>query len=106
IQNALLNNVSVKFFIDNILKPKAGDEVYDVIVSNPPYVLQSEKEIMDKHVLEHEPHAALFVPDEDALIFYKAILIYAYRHLKFEGRIFFEINDSKANEIKKLLNSF
>ncbi len=104
-QNALINNVDVKFLEADILNQHSNEIKYDVIVSNPPYVLQSESEAMSRHVLEHEPATALFVPDEDALIFYKAIVKYAGIHLKPGGKLFFEINPFKAEEITALLKS-
>ncbi len=65
---------------------------FDIIVSNPPYIKISESTSMAKHVLDHEPHLALFVPDEDALIFYKKIAAFGQSHLKNPGLVFLEIN--------------
>ena len=104
-QNALINNVDVKFLEADILNQHSNEIKYDIIVSNPPYVLQSESETMCRHVLQYEPATALFVPDDDALIFYKAILKYAGIHLKPGGKLFFEINPFKAEEITALLKS-
>ena len=78
---------------------------WDMIVSNPPYVCASESAQMEPHVLEHEPHEALFVPDNDALLFYRAIAQYARRALKPGGRLFFEINPLYATEFSSLLKS-
>ena len=85
----------------------APDDIarWDVIVSNPPYVCASEAAQMEPHVLEHEPHEALFVPDNDALLFYRAIAQYARRALKPGGRLFFEINPLYATELSSLLKS-
>ena len=85
----------------------APDDIarWDVIVSNPPYVCASEAAQMEPHVLEHEPHEALFVPDNDALLFYRAIAQYACRALKPGGRLFFEINPLFATELSSLLKS-
>ena len=85
----------------------APDDIarWDVIVSNPPYVCASEAAQMEPHVLEHEPHEALFVPDNDALLFYRAIAQYACRALKPGGRLFFEINPLYATELSSLLKS-
>lgn len=85
----------------------APDDIarWDVIVSNPPYVCASEAAQMESHVLEHEPHEALFVPDNDALLFYRAIARYASRALKPGGRLFFEINPLYAAELSSLLKS-
>ena len=71
---------------------------WDVIVSNPPYVCQKESATMERHVLEHEPHLALFVPDDDPLQFYKAIAQYATTALKPEGLLYFELNPLYARE--------
>ena len=85
----------------------APDDIarWDVIVSNPPYVCASEAAQMEPHVLEHEPREALFVPDNDALLFYRAIARYACRALKPGGRLFFEINPLYAAELFSLLKS-
>lgn len=71
---------------------------WDIIVSNPPYVLDSERVGIERHVIEHEPHSALFVPDSDPLRFYNAILDYAASHLAANGNIFFEINPLEADK--------
>jgi release factor glutamine methyltransferase len=75
-------------------------EPFDIIVSNPPYVKVSEKAEMHKNVLEHEPHLALFVADEDALLFYKAITAFAQVKLKQNGKLFFEINEALGEQVK------
>ncbi len=77
---------------------------YDIIVSNPPYVLDSEKELMEPNVLKHEPHLALFVADEDPLIFYHKIAQVAMRMLIGGGLLFFEINETLGDEVKQLLS--
>ena len=76
---------------------------YDLIVSNPPYVCQKEQATMAKHVLEHEPHLALFVPDDDPLRFYRAIAQYAKKALKPSGLLYFELNPLYARETEALL---
>ena len=78
---------------------------FDVIVSNPPYVMNNEKQGMDKNVLEYEPHLALFVPDEDPLLFYKAISRYAKLNLRKGGNLYFEINSALGKETCELLVS-
>jgi len=75
---------------------------FDVIVSNPPYIKKSEEQTMAKNVLEYEPHLALFVPDEDALKFYKAIAAFVKTHLKPNGKIFVEINEALAQQVTDL----
>ncbi len=76
---------------------------YNIIVSNPPYVCEWEKAAMERHVLEHEPHLALFVPDDDPLRFYKAIAQYAKEALKPEGLLYFELNPLYARETEAMV---
>lgn len=82
--------------------PIGGPEKYDIIVSNPPYVMDSEKTLMRTNVLDHEPHLALFVPDEDALKFYKAIALHASGLLKEEGFGMVEINEALGSQTAEL----
>lgn len=77
--------------------------IFDVIVSNPPYVKNSEKACMEKNVLDHEPHQALFVPDDDPLIFYRQIARLGKKKLKKEGRLYFEINAQCGPAMKEML---
>lgn len=103
-ENAAALKAKVNFFPQNALEMQAPDApIYDVIVANPPYVLSSEAEGMDKRVLDHEPHAALFVPDEDPLLFYRALIRYAAAALRDGGRLFFEINPQEADSLRELL---
>jgi release factor glutamine methyltransferase len=76
--------------------------VVDIIVSNPPYIKQSEHSSMSKNVLDFEPSIALFVPDEDALLFYRKIALFAKTHLTKDGCIFLEINEALGKEVKEL----
>jgi len=103
--NAKLNNASVSFIETDILNPNKAliPNSLDVIVSNPPYVTESEKAFMEKNVLDYEPHNALFVPDNDALIFYREIAQLATDKLKKGGKIYFEINEAKSDEVVALL---
>ena len=78
--------------------------LYDAIVSNPPYICQREAVDMSANVLEHEPHLALFVPDDDPLLFYRAIARYALRHLRRGGYLCFEINAAYGPETCDLLS--
>ncbi len=104
-QNAVLNDAEINFIQDNILQPTSdiGHRTSDIIVSNPPYVCISEKETMNKNVLEYEPHLALFVNDSNPLLFYNAIVNFALRNLKKEGKLYFEINEAYGDEIKMLM---
>ena len=76
---------------------------WDLIVSNPPYICRKEADGMDKNVLGYEPHEALFVPDDDPLLFYRAIARYATKALKPNGKLFFEINPLYADDLTQLL---
>lgn len=78
---------------------------WDFIVSNPPYICEQEKKSMHENVLGHEPAEALFVPDDDPLLFYRAIASYAARALKPEGRLLLEINPLYASELRELLQA-
>jgi release factor glutamine methyltransferase len=108
-RNAKKNEVDVHFFLKDILSSDENTEQqlskYDIIVSNPPYICFSEKEQMHKNVLDYEPHLALFVNDNDPLLFYKAICDFALKSLNKNGKIYFEINQSLASETKDLLES-
>ena len=104
-KNAEANDVNVNFILDDILNPKNQeliDNQYDIIVSNPPYVCESEKIEMRANVLDYEPSTALFVPDNDPLIFYRKILEFAQKTLKPAGEIWFEINEKFGEEMKNL----
>lgn len=105
-QNAELNNVEIEFIEDDILNlsnPSPLTAHYSLIVSNPPYVTEQEKGEMHGNVLDHEPHTALFVPDNDPLIFYNAIADFALAHLKKDGLLFFEINENFGKQTVELL---
>lgn len=105
-QNARHNEVSIQFFKSNILKEKPHLGQLDLIVSNPPYVLESEKQYMHKNVLEFEPQESLFVPDSKALIFYQKIAEYSAQYLKNHGALYLEINENKAKETAELLKNY
>ncbi len=98
--NAIKNNLEVEFLKLDILSNNAQLSTYNLIISNPPYVLQSESKQMDARVLEHEPHVALFVEDNDPIIFYKRIIDLCDVHLEAKGLLFFELNPLYANAVK------
>ena len=102
-KNAKINQVSVTFLEKNILETDDLLEQFDIIVSNPPYVRNLEKQEIKKNVLEHEPHLALFVDDFDALIFYRKITALATKNLNDGGQLFFEINQYLGAEMIALL---
>lgn len=103
-KNSMLNNVEIHLTQGDILRNKCLlNETFDVIVSNPPYVRESEKKYMQANVLDYEPHNALFVPDDDYLLFYRKILEFSHTHLNPNGKVYFEINESFGNEVGLLL---
>ena len=104
-KNAESNGVNVNFIKDDILNPQNPELLeskFDIIVSNPPYVCESEKSEMRANVLDYEPSSALFVSDNDPLIFYRKILEFAQKTLKPDGEIWFEINEKLGTEMKNL----
>lgn len=121
-ENARLQEVDILFFQQNILKPghvkhlkrtdndssgiknmQEKDIVFDIIVSNPPYIPLHEKPSIGMNVKGFEPEDALFVPDEDPLKFYKHIAIFGLNYLKKNGQIYFEIHENSGPEVRKLL---
>ena len=109
--NAELNAVNITFIQDDILNPSHPELInssqnFDIIVSNPPYVRELEKHEIKDNVLKFEPHVALFVPNDDSLIFYKAITTLAVNNLRDGGQLFFEINQYLGEEMKHLLADF
>jgi len=105
-ENAKLNKASASFLTTDIFNPdlrqigSAG-----MIVSNPPYVRESEKSGMASNVLDNEPHSALFVPDSDPLLYYRAIIKMAESILTPGGKIYFEINEAMGKPVAEILNS-
>lgn len=103
--NAEGNQAEVRFIQHDILNSEGFKiDKQDVIVSNPPYVMNQEKEAMKQNVLAYEPHDALFVSDEDPLLFYREIAAFGIRNLKNGGRLYFEINSSLGKETKELVS--
>lgn len=109
IENAKKLGLHVDFKLKDILHINIDNEaqsaIFDIIVSNPPYICDREAAEMESNVLDYEPHTALFVPDDDPLLFYRAIAEYAIRHLTEGGKLFFEINRAYASETANLLKS-
>lgn len=96
--NAIKENLEIRFIHMDALNISL--DIYpDIIVCNPPYVMKSEKADMHQRVIDYEPSAALFVPDDDPLLFYRKVSSWGFRFLKPEGRIYFEINERMGNEI-------
>ena len=106
-ENAIELNAEVNFILLDFLAEGKWNELgqYDIIVSNPPYVKQSEIKKMHERVTEFEPHLALFVPDEDALLFYKKLSAFALKHLNKGGSLFVEINEALGDAVVKLFQS-
>lgn len=106
--NAQAIGVKVNMLCGDILHPDGNDVLskssWDIIVSNPPYICDSEAMEMSKNVLGFEPHEALFVPDDNPLLFYKAIADYSIRQLNPEGKVFVEINRAYADEVMMLFS--
>jgi release factor glutamine methyltransferase len=104
-QNAVNNNVSIQFHEKDVLHIADIPGHNDIVVSNPPYVTEEEKELMDKNVVDFEPAKALFVPNTDPLVFYLAIIELAARNLNKGGKLYLEINEARGNEVRKLLSA-
>lgn len=105
--NAHRNGVQVEWLTRDILNYENDAwENYDLIISNPPYIRESEKTTMDSKVLAHEPARALFVPDNDPLIFYRRICEFGLDHLNAPGYLFFEINEALGTETVDLLETY
>lgn len=109
-ENASINEVNVTFFEANILKWRSADVAflehkYNIIVSNPPYVRHLEKEEIKNNVLAHEPHLALFVDNDNPLVFYNEIASFALNNLKPNGLLYFEINEYLGAETKALVET-
>ena len=104
--NAILNQTEIHFHKNDILTESDNlTEVYDIIVSNPPYIPHREINLMPNHVVSHEPHLALFVEDHDELIFYKKIALFAKQHLTKNGYLFYECNEFNAHSVVNFLEN-
>jgi release factor glutamine methyltransferase len=102
-ENAIKNEVSIEFIKADILQLEKLEIRFDVIVSNPPYVRELEKKEMSANVIDHEPGHALFVPNENPLLFYRKISEFAFLHLNTGGSIYFEINQYLGKETIQLI---
>ena len=102
-ENSKANGCSIAFEQVDILTYEPTGEQFDIIVSNPPYIKENEKEAMHANVLDWEPHTALFVPDIDPLLFYRTIAVKGLTLLKSGGRLYFEINRAHGKETMEML---
>ena len=102
-KNTVLNKVDINLTQQDILKTTSLNQLYDIIVSNPPYVRESEKKEIKNNVLNNEPHMALFVEDNNPLVFYNKIAELAKNHLSENGTLFFEINQYLGKETVELI---
>ena len=104
-QNAAKNEAEIDFIQDDILKSQISNlkSQFDIIVSNPPYIPVKEKELMSVSTVQHEPHLALFVDDESPIIFYEKIADFALKHLKENGKLYLELNEFNAKEVREML---
>ena len=105
-ENARNLGVKVAFHHVDILNAVPQPQQFHIIVSNPPYICMHEQQLMEDNVLRYEPHSALFVPDNDPLLFYRAIARYASVALKPGGKLYFEINAAYGNDTANLLSNF
>lgn len=103
-ENAKRLHFNVIFELADALNTPLDHELWDVIVSNPPYICNKERARIEANVLDHEPHTALFVPDDSPLLFYSAIAQYGLTALKTGGRLYFEINPLYAQELAEMLS--
>ena len=106
--NAGMNNVNVQFIPDNILNPeyKWNRKYFDIIVSNPPYVVADDIKYMQPNVLNFEPSQALFADPADPMLFYRKIFDFARIHLRPGGKIYFEMNERHGSDIKNIAGSY
>jgi release factor glutamine methyltransferase len=107
-RNATMIGVDLNFLLLNFLDKERWDQLprFDIIISNPPYVPEQDKSSMAPNVLNYEPHTALFVPDNDLLVFYRAIAEFGKKHLNTHGAIYTEIHESQGESAAQLFESF
>ena len=106
-RNADLQHTPVHFVLQDVLDPGASQALpsFNIIISNPPYISEQEKSTIDKHVVEYEPHTALFVPDNNSLIFYEHLAQFGHAHLQPNGFMMMEIHYAKAEAVQQLFQS-
>ena len=106
-RNAIRNRAPITFFQKDILTPSETadsiEEEFDIIVSNPPYIMEKEKADMEANVLDYEPSLALFVPDDNPLLYYHRITLFAEQKLKKKGYLYFEINSQMGEQVVSML---
>jgi len=107
-QNAKFNTLNIHFELFDVLNylPNNQSAQYDIIISNPPYIVLNEKPLMDNIVTKYEPGVALFVPNENPLLFYEQVARFARQYLKPGGSLYFELNENYAYETKALIEKF
>jgi len=105
--NALKHHTEIEFIEGDILNAQCSmlNSQFDIIVSNPPYIPTKEKEFMSTSTIQHEPHLALFVQDEHPIIFYEKIADFAKNHLAKNGKLYFELNEFNANDVREMLEN-
>lgn len=103
-KNSIANKTNVQFSLFDFLDESRWPELmlFDVIISNPPYIPIAEKEKMEKHVVDYEPHGALFVPDNNPLVFYEKIAKFGRSHLNYNGKVYLETHEDYAKEVAAL----
>lgn len=101
--NAVKNFASVEFIKQDLLEKSALDNTYDIVVSNPPYIAEKEADTIKENVLVYEPHLALFIADEDPLLFYRKMLDIGQTSLVKGGKFYFEFNEKYGAEMRELM---
>lgn len=106
-KNAVANKVNVQINLFDFLDEARWPELllFDIIVSNPPYIPLREKEKLDKNVVDHEPHKALFVPDDNPLLFYEKIALFGRSHLNYNGKVYLETHEDYSKEVAALFKT-
>ncbi|MBP1645240.1 MAG: protein-(glutamine-N5) methyltransferase, release factor-specific [Bacteroidetes bacterium] len=105
-ENAKTLNLDINIEKKDLLNDNFSNYNFDIIISNPPYVMEKEKSLMKNNVLNHEPHQALFVKDEDPLIFYQAIEKIAQNNLRTKGKLYMEINENLSDSTKDIFKDY